>query len=32
MSRIQLVEPENAPPEVRALYGKFESDGFQILN
>lgn len=32
MSRIPLVEPENAPPEVRALYDKFEADGFQILN
>jgi alkylhydroperoxidase family enzyme len=32
MSRIPLVEPENAGPEVRAVYDKFEADGFQVLN
>jgi alkylhydroperoxidase family enzyme len=32
MSRIQGVEPENASPEVRALYDKFEAADFQILN
>ena len=32
MSRIPLVEPENAPPEVRALYDKFEAAGFDVLN
>jgi len=32
MSRIPGVEPENASPEVRALYDKFEAADFQILN
>ncbi len=32
MSRIPLVEPDNAPPAVRAVYEKFEKDGFEIFN
>ena len=32
MARIPLVEPENAPTEVRAVYDKFEAEGFEILN
>ncbi|MGH8014546.1 MAG: carboxymuconolactone decarboxylase family protein [Candidatus Binataceae bacterium] len=32
MSRIQMVEPKNASPEVRAVYEKFQADGFQIFN
>ncbi|MGH7917006.1 MAG: carboxymuconolactone decarboxylase family protein [Candidatus Binataceae bacterium] len=27
-----MVEPENASPEVRAVYQKFQADGFQIFN
>lgn len=32
MARIPLVELENAPPAVRAVYDKFEAGGFQIMN
>ena len=32
MSRIPLVEPENASPEVREIYHKYEADGFRIFN
>jgi len=32
MARIPLVEPENAPAAVRAVYDKFEAGGFEILN
>lgn len=32
MSRIPLVEPENASPKVRAVYDKFRADGFEIFN
>jgi len=32
MSRVPLIEPENAPPEVRAVYDKFRAIGFQIFN
>ena len=31
-SRIPLVEPENASPEVRRLYGEIESWGVPVLN
>ncbi len=32
MSRIPLVEPENASPEVKALYAEIQKEGFPILN
>jgi hypothetical protein len=32
VSRIPLVEPENASPEVRALYAKLEEGGFEVMN
>ncbi|MBF6570316.1 MAG: carboxymuconolactone decarboxylase family protein [Candidatus Binataceae bacterium] len=32
MSRIPLVEPENASPAVRALYESIESSGLELLN
>jgi len=32
MSRIPLVEPEHASPEVRALYDRFSGDGLPVMN
>ena len=32
MSRIPGIEPENASPEVREIYRKYEADGFPIYN
>jgi alkylhydroperoxidase family enzyme len=32
MSRIAPVEPENASPEVRAVYDKIEADGLALFN
>ena len=32
MSRIPLIEPKDAPPEVRAVYDKFQASGFRIFN
>ena len=32
MSRIPLVEPEHASPEVRALYESFSADGLPVMN
>ena len=32
MSRIPLIEPEDAPPEVAAVYDKFQASGFRIFN
>ena len=32
MSRIPLVEPDNAPPAVRALYDEFSTLGMPLLN
>ena len=32
MSRIPLIEPEDAPPEVRAVYDRFQASGFRIFN
>lgn len=32
MSRIPLVEPDNAPPAVRALFAELQSSGLQLLN
>ncbi len=32
MSRIPGIEPNEAPPEVRAVYDKYEAAGFGILN
>jgi alkylhydroperoxidase family enzyme len=32
MSRIPLVEPENASPEVRDLYREIAAEGMDILN
>jgi alkylhydroperoxidase family enzyme len=32
MSRIPLVEPENAPPEIRALYDEIRDAGMPVFN
>lgn len=32
MSRIPLVEPENASPEVKALYDDIQKAGFPVFN
>jgi alkylhydroperoxidase family enzyme len=32
MSRIPLVEPETAPPEVQAIYKDIQAEGMDILN
>lgn len=32
MSRIPLVEPENAPPDVRALFDEIQALGQPVLN
>ena len=32
MSRIPLVEPEAAQPEVKAIYERLQSSGFDIFN
>jgi alkylhydroperoxidase family enzyme len=32
MSRIPLIEPENAPPEVQAIYDDLRSWGVPLLN
>jgi alkylhydroperoxidase family enzyme len=32
MSRIPLVEPEAAPPEVQAIYKDIQAEGMDILN
>jgi alkylhydroperoxidase family enzyme len=32
MSRIPMIEPASAPPEVRTVYERFREDGFQIFN
>jgi alkylhydroperoxidase family enzyme len=32
MARIPLIEPEDANPEVRAIYERFEGLGFSIFN
>jgi len=32
MSRIPLIEPENAPPKVRALYDKLQAGGVGVFN
>ena len=32
MSRIPGIEPSDASPEVREIYGKYEADGFPIFN
>ena len=32
MSRIPLVEPDKASPEVKALYDTIQKEGFPILN
>ncbi|HVN90802.1 MAG TPA: carboxymuconolactone decarboxylase family protein [Candidatus Binataceae bacterium] len=32
MSRIPLVEPENASPEVKALYDTIQKEGFPVFN
>jgi alkylhydroperoxidase family enzyme len=32
MSRIPGIEPQDASPEVRAIYHKYQADGFPIFN
>jgi alkylhydroperoxidase family enzyme len=32
MSRIPQVEPETAPPEVKAIYKEIQAEGLDILN
>jgi hypothetical protein len=32
MSRIPGIEPDDAPPAVRAIYAKYKADGFPIFN
>ncbi len=32
MSRVPLVEPETAPPGVKAIYERLRSNGFDIFN
>ena len=32
MSRIPLIEPENAQPEVRAVYDKLQAGGVGVFN
>ena len=32
MSRIPLMEPEDAPAEVRAIYDRFQTGGLPLLN
>jgi hypothetical protein len=32
MSRIPGIEPDNASPEVREIYRKYEADGFPVYN
>ena len=32
MSRIPLVEPESAPPEVQAIYKDIQAEGMELLN
>lgn len=32
MARIPLIEPAEAPPEIRAAYGEIEAMGFPIFN